>query len=56
MFHKIIIAEDYQSTNLSIQKALSDLQIHQTQYTTYCDEAYTLTVKPKVKGKSDVSC
>ncbi|MBS1550109.1 MAG: response regulator [Bacteroidetes bacterium] len=40
MFHKIIIAEDYQSTNLSIQKALSDLQIHQTQYTTYCDEAY----------------
>ena len=40
MFHKIIVAEDYQSTNLSIQKALSDLQIHQTQYSTYCDDAY----------------
>lgn len=40
MFHKIIIAEDYQSTNLSIQKALSDLQIHQTQYASYCDDAY----------------
>jgi two-component system capsular synthesis response regulator RcsB len=40
MFHKIITAEDYQSTHLSIQKALSDLQIHQTQYASYCDEAY----------------
>ena len=40
MFHKIIIAEDYQSTNLSIQKALHELQIHQTQYSSYCDDAY----------------
>jgi two-component system capsular synthesis response regulator RcsB len=40
MFNKIIIAEDYQSTNLSIQKTLSDLQIHQTQYCSYCDDAY----------------
>jgi DNA-binding NarL/FixJ family response regulator len=40
MFNKIIIAEDYQSTNLSIQKAVSDLQIHQTQFVSYCDDAY----------------
>jgi DNA-binding NarL/FixJ family response regulator len=40
MFHKIIIAEDHQSANLSVQKTLSDLQIHQTQHTSYCDDAY----------------
>ncbi|SEO16235.1 DNA-binding response regulator, NarL/FixJ family, contains REC and HTH domains [bacterium A37T11] len=39
MFKKVIIAEDYQSTNISVQKTLETFGIPETKYVYYCDEA-----------------
>ena len=39
MFQKIIAAEDFESASISVQKALSDLKIPDTQYFNYCDDA-----------------
>ncbi|PVH26594.1 response regulator [Sphingobacterium corticibacter] len=39
MFKKILIAEDQQSANISLQKTLHDLQIETTDYVYYCDHA-----------------
>lgn len=40
MFKKILIAEDHESANLSIQKTMSDFQIAQVEYAFYCDDAF----------------
>ena len=41
MFKKIIIAEDYESANISVQKALDDLDIKNSKYVSYCDDAFS---------------
>jgi DNA-binding NarL/FixJ family response regulator len=40
MIKKVLIAEDHQSSNLSVQKTLADLGINQSTYTYYCDDAF----------------
>ncbi|MBZ4188859.1 response regulator [Niabella beijingensis] len=39
MIKKILIAEDYESSNLSIQKTLEELNITNPDYVYYCDDA-----------------
>lgn len=39
MFKKVLIAEDHESTSISVRKTLADLNITQTEYTYYCDDA-----------------
>lgn len=39
MFTKVLIAEDFESSNISVQKALEDLQIPNPKYVSYCDDA-----------------
>ncbi len=39
MFTKVLIAEDYESSNISVQKALEDLKIPNTKFVSYCDDA-----------------
>jgi len=39
MFKKILIAEDHESINISIQKTLEDLNIPKVDYVYYCDDA-----------------
>lgn len=39
MFKKILIAEDHESANVSVQKAVEDLKISDPKYVHYCDDA-----------------
>jgi DNA-binding NarL/FixJ family response regulator len=39
MFKKVLIAEDYESANISVQKTLEDLKIQEPHYVYYCDDA-----------------
>ncbi len=39
MFKRVLIAEDHESTNISVQKTLSDLGVPHTDYVYYCDDA-----------------
>lgn len=39
MFKKVLIAEDHESANISVQKTLVDLSIKQSDYVFYCDDA-----------------
>lgn len=39
MIDKVIIAEDHESANLSLQKTLEELAIRQIDYVYYCDDA-----------------
>ena len=39
MFTKVLIAEDYESSNLSVQKATEELKISESKYVNYCDDA-----------------
>ncbi|WP_114819541.1 response regulator [Chryseobacterium sp. KLBC 52] len=39
MFKKILIAEDHESSSISVQKTLEDLTISNTDYVYYCDDA-----------------
>lgn len=41
MFKKVLIAEDHESANISVQKTLSDLGITHADYVYYCDHALT---------------
>lgn len=41
MIKKIIIAEDHESANISLQKTLEELEIPRVDYEYYCDEAFT---------------
>lgn len=45
MFNRVLIAEDHESTNISVQKTLADLGITETTYTYYCDDALMLLRK-----------
>lgn len=39
MFTKVLIAEDFESSNVSVQRALEDLKIPNPKYVSYCDDA-----------------
>ncbi|SIS95558.1 DNA-binding response regulator, NarL/FixJ family, contains REC and HTH domains [Filimonas lacunae] len=39
MIKKVLIAEDHEIVNISVQKTLEDLNITDVQYAAYCDEA-----------------
>lgn len=41
MFKKVLIAEDHEIANISVQKTLQDLGIHHAKYVYYCDDAFT---------------
>ncbi|RZK41168.1 MAG: response regulator transcription factor [Pedobacter sp.] len=45
MFERVLIAEDHESTNISVQKTLSDLGIARADYVYYCDDALMRTQK-----------
>lgn len=45
MFKKVLVAEDYESSSISVQKALEDLQIVNAVYVNYCDDAFNLIKK-----------
>ena len=50
MIDKIIIAEDHETANLSIQKTMEDLQIKEIDYSFYCDDALNKIILAKQKG------
>lgn len=39
MIDKVIIAEDHESSNLSVEKTIEDLKIRESDYVFYCDDA-----------------
>lgn len=41
MFKKVLIAEDHEMTNISVQKTLKDLGVEDVKYVHYCDHALT---------------
>lgn len=51
MFKKVLIAEDYQSTSISVQKTLKDLGIADAKYVHYCDYAFTWMQKAVRTGE-----
>ncbi|RZJ73118.1 MAG: response regulator transcription factor [Flavobacterium sp.] len=51
MIDKIIIAEDHESANLSIQRTLEELRIPQIDYAYYCDDALSKIKVAKQKGE-----
>ena len=40
MFRKILVADDFESFNLSVERVLSDLKILDATFVNYCDEAF----------------
>lgn len=40
MFQKVLIAEDHEIANLSLQKALTELGVTDAKYVYYCDDAF----------------
>ena len=50
MFKKVLIAEDFESFNISVQKVLNDLKIEDPHYAYYCDDAF-LKVKRALQDK-----
>lgn len=45
MFKKVLIAEDHESSNFSVQNVLKELQISDVDYFYYCDDAYSALKK-----------
>lgn len=45
MFNKILIAEDHECSNLSVQKVLEDLKIPKVDHVYYCDDALSYVKK-----------
>ena len=51
MFSKILIAEDHESSNFSVQKVLEDLAILNVDHVYYCDDAFE-KLKKSLTSKS----
>lgn len=51
MIDKVIIAEDHESANLSVQKTMEELRIEQSDYVYYCDDALNKIQAAKQKGE-----
>lgn len=52
MIDKVIIAEDHESENLSVQKTMEELHIGLVDYVYYCDDALNKIRTAKQKGES----
>lgn len=52
MIKKVLIAEDHESMNISVQKTLEELKIVNTDYVYYCDDALGRIQKSKQAGQS----
>ncbi|ANH83109.1 transcriptional regulator [Niabella ginsenosidivorans] len=52
MIKKVLIAEDHESANISVQKTLEELKIAHTDYVYYCDDALIKIEKAKQAGDS----
>jgi DNA-binding NarL/FixJ family response regulator len=52
MIDSVLIAEDHESANISIQKTLQDLGIKDAEYVYYCDDALAKIRTAQQKGKS----
>jgi two-component system capsular synthesis response regulator RcsB len=50
MIDSVLIAEDHQSANISIQKTLEDLHIPRADYVYYCDDALAKIKTAKLSG------
>lgn len=50
MLKKILIAEDHESANISVQRTLEELKIEQVDYVYYCDDAFK---RIQISGKSN---
>ena len=51
MIDKVIIAEDHESANLSVQKTLEELGIREIDYVFYCDDAFNKIQAAQQKGE-----
>lgn len=51
MINKVIIAEDHETANLSVQKTLEELRIDQVDYSYYCDDAFNKIKAALQSGK-----
>lgn len=51
MIEKVIIAEDHESGNLSVQKTMDDLGITKTDHAFYCDDAFNKIKLAKKAGQ-----
>ncbi len=51
MFKKVLIAEDFESFNISVQKAVEELKIETVDNVHYCDDAWMKVKKKKVYGR-----
>lgn len=51
MIDKVLIAEDHESSNLSIQKIMVELNIRQSNYVFYCDDALAKIQVAMQKGE-----
>lgn len=55
MFKKVLIAEDHESSNISIRKALEDFGCFANDYVYYCDDAYKrVTQAIKISDEYDL--
>lgn len=52
MFKKILIAEDFESYNLAVQKVVEELSIPEIQYVHYCDDAISRLETAVREGQS----
>ncbi|WP_343700149.1 response regulator [Chitinophaga sp.] len=52
MITKVLIAEDHESANISVQKTLEELAIINTEYAYYCDDAMNKITKAVKSGNS----
>lgn len=43
MFKKVLIAEDHEIANISVQRTLQELGVQEAKYVYYCDDAYAWT-------------
>lgn len=51
MIRKVLIAEDHESANISIQKTLEVLGVEEVDYVYYCDDALLKIIHAKKSGK-----
>jgi two-component system capsular synthesis response regulator RcsB len=52
MIKKVLIAEDHESANISVQKTLEELKISPPDYVYYCDDAFTKIQRGIQTGES----
>lgn len=50
MINKVLIAEDHETTNLSVQRVLEEIGVEQPEYVYYCDDALAKISRAKQAG------